>query len=33
MKWGNFDLNWGQPLKSILCLFNKKSSQFFVMSS
>ena len=23
MKWGNFDLNWGRPLKSILCLFNK----------
>ena len=25
MKWGNFDLNWGRPLKSILCVFDKKS--------
>ncbi len=24
MKWGDFDLNWGRPLKSILALFDKK---------
>ena len=24
MKWGEFDLNWGRPLKSILCVFDKK---------
>jgi glycyl-tRNA synthetase beta chain len=23
MKWGEFDLNWGRPLKSILAVFNK----------
>ena len=25
---GNFDLNWGRPLKSILCVFNKKVVNF-----
>ncbi len=24
MKWGEFNLNWGRPLKSILCVFDKK---------
>ena len=24
MKWGEFDLNWGRPLKSILSIFDKK---------
>ena len=24
MKWGDFDLNWGRPLKSILAIFDKK---------
>ena len=24
MKWGEFDLNWGRPLKSILAVFDKK---------
>ena len=24
MRWGQFDLNWGRPLKSILAIFNKK---------
>ena len=28
MKWGNFDLNWGRPLKSILCVYNKKVVNF-----
>ena len=28
MKWGNFDLNWGRPLKSILCVFDKKIVNF-----
>ncbi len=28
MKWGNFDLSWGRPLKSILCLFDKKVINF-----
>ncbi len=28
MKWGNFDLNWGRPLKSILCIFDKKIVNF-----
>ena len=28
MKWGNFDLIWGRPLKSILCLFDKKVINF-----
>ena len=25
MKWGNHELYWGRPLKSILCLFNGTS--------
>ncbi len=28
MKWGNFELNWGRPLKSILCVFDKKVVNF-----
>ena len=28
MKWGNFNLNWGRPLKSILCVFDKKVVNF-----
>ena len=28
MKWGEFDLNWGRPLKSIMALFNKKKLNF-----
>ena len=28
MKWGNFDLNWGRPLKSILAVFDGKSLSF-----
>ena len=28
MKWGEFDLNWGRPLKSILSVFNKKIINF-----
>ena len=28
MKWGNYDLNWGRPLKSILCIFDKKVVNF-----
>ena len=28
MKWGDFDLNWGRPLKSILCIFDKKVVNF-----
>ena len=28
MKWGEFDLNWGRPLKSILALFDKKKTSF-----
>ena len=28
MKWGNYDLNWGRPLKSILCVFDKKIVNF-----
>ncbi len=28
MKWGEFDLNWGRPLKSILSVFNKKIISF-----
>ena len=27
MKWGEFDLNWGRPLKSILSLFDKKTKK------
>ena len=28
MKWGEYDLNWGRPLKSILSIFNKKVINF-----
>ena len=28
MKWGQFDLNWGRPLKSILAIFDKKKLSF-----
>ena len=28
MKWGEFDLNWGRPLKSILAIFDKKVVNF-----
>ena len=28
MKWGEFDLNWGRPLKSILSIFDKKVINF-----
>ena len=28
MKWGEFNLNWGRPLKSILSLFDKKIINF-----
>ena len=28
MKWGNFNLNWGRPLKSILAVFDEKSLSF-----
>jgi len=28
MKWGEFNLNWGRPLKSILSVFNKKTIDF-----
>ena len=28
MKWGDFDLNWGRPLKSILSVFDKKIISF-----
>ena len=28
MKWGNFELSWGRPLKSILCIFDKKVVNF-----
>ena len=28
MKWGEFDLNWGRPLKSILAIFDKKKLSF-----
>ncbi len=28
MKWGEFDLNWGRPLKSILSIFDKKIINF-----
>ena len=28
MKWGEFDLNWGRPLKSILSVFDKKVVNF-----
>ncbi len=28
MKWGNFDLSWGRPLKSILAVFDNKTLEF-----
>ncbi len=28
MRWGDFRLNWGRPLKSILAIFNKKALIF-----
>ena len=28
MRWGNYNLNWARPLKSILAVFNKKSLNF-----
>ncbi len=28
MKWGEFDLNWGRPLKSILSIYDKKIISF-----
>ena len=28
MKWSNFELEWGRPLKSILCLFDNKKILF-----
>ena len=28
MKWGEFDLSWGRPLKSILSVFDKKVVNF-----
>tara|TARA_Y100000591_G_scaffold137028_1_gene117551 strand:+ start:149 stop:2221 length:2073 start_codon:yes stop_codon:yes gene_type:complete len=28
MKWGDFNLNWGRPLKSILAVFDKKIINF-----
>ncbi len=28
MKWGEFDLDWGRPLKSILSVFDKKTINF-----
>ena len=28
MKWGEFELNWGRPLKSILSIFDKKIVNF-----
>jgi len=28
MKWGEFDLNWGRPLKSILSILDKKAINF-----
>ena len=28
MKWSNYDLNWGRPLRSILAIFNKKLLKF-----
>ena len=28
MKWGDFDLEWGRPLKSILCVLDNKSLPF-----
>ena len=28
MKWGEYDLNWGRPLKSILSVFDRKTINF-----
>ena len=28
MKWSNFDLYWGRPLKSIFCIYGKKLVNF-----
>ena len=28
MKWGNYDLSWGRPLKSILAIFDTKKIEF-----
>ena len=28
MKWGNYNLNWGRPLKSILCVFDTRIVDF-----
>ena len=28
MKWGNYDLYWARPLKSIMAIFNNKSLNF-----
>jgi len=28
MKWSDYDLNWGRPLKSIIAIFNKKIVNF-----
>ena len=28
MRWGDFNLNWGRPLKSILAIFDKKILSF-----
>ena len=28
MKWGNYDLSWGRPLKSILSVFDRKVINF-----
>src|SRR5210317_1744166 len=30
MKWGSYDLNWARPLKSVLCLFDKKVINFSI---
>jgi len=28
MKWGDFDLNWGRPLKSVMAIFDNKTLEF-----
>jgi len=33
MKWGNFDLSWGRPLKSILAVFDNKTVEFLKQKS
>ena len=33
MKWGDFDLNWGRPLKSILALFDNRIIKFMEKKS